>query len=244
VTGGASQRPLTVTGFAVNCAIAALGKRNIAALPLLSRAGLADYDFGDPKVRVPATAQGEFLEYAAEAIGDAAFGLHLAEQADPREAGLLFYAASSAGTLGETLTLVVRYSHLVNQSLRLNSHSGPESVVLEFDLVGVSRQRVKHNTEFWVATIMKASRGITGREIRPIRVAFPHVRNSELREFERVLRCPVEFGAHGVLEGHDGPSAHHPRPSPPGDAAAVLRGGGAIASYPCGLGPAGGRERG
>jgi AraC-like DNA-binding protein len=195
VIEGASQRPLTVTGFAVNCAIAALGKRNIAALPLLSRAGLAGYDFGEAKVRVPAIAQGEFLEYAAEAIGDAAFGLHLAEQADPREAGLLFYAASSAGTLGETLTLVLRYSHLVNQSLRLNSHSGPESVVLEFDLVGVSRQRVKHNTEFWVATIMKASRGITGREIRPITVAFPHVRNSELREFERVLRCPVEFGA-------------------------------------------------
>jgi hypothetical protein len=32
----------------------------------------------------------------AEAIGDNEFGLHLAEQVNPREAGLLFYVASAA----------------------------------------------------------------------------------------------------------------------------------------------------
>ncbi len=185
----------TVTGFAVNCAIAALGKRNIAARPLLHRAGLADFDLDDQQVRLPAAGQGDFLEYAAEAIGDPAFGLHLAEQAEPRGLGLLFYAASSARTLGETLTLFLRYMPLVNQSLSLKLDAGPERVGLDFDFVGVSRQRVRQNTEFWIATILKASREMTGREVRPIRVAFPHVRNSALREFERVLRCPVEFGA-------------------------------------------------
>src|SRR5271165_7222816 len=194
VTEGAA-RTASVTGFAVSCAIAALGKRNIAVRPLLNRAGLADFDLDDRQVRLPAAGQGDFLEYAAEAIGDPAFGLHLAEQAEPRELGLLFYAASSTSRLGETLTVLVRYSPLVNQSLSLKLEPGPGRVSLDFDFVGVSRQRVRQNTEFWIAMILKAAREMTGREVRPVWVAFPHVRNSALREFERVLRCPVEFGA-------------------------------------------------
>jgi len=43
--------------------------------------------------------------------------------------------------------------------------------------------------------MLKASRLITGRHVRPLRVACPHVRNSDLREFERFCGCPVEFGA-------------------------------------------------
>jgi len=195
VTEGASQRQPTVTGFAISCAIAALRKRNVAVRPLLLRAGLTERNFDDPLARVPASNQGDFLEYAAEAMHDTAFGLHLAEQTDPRGAGLLFYAASAAHNLGETLGLFIRYAHLVNESLRLTLAPHPEGVAIEFDFVGVSRQRVKQNTEFWIATMIKASRQITGRHTRPIRVACPHVRNSDLREFERVYGCPVEFGA-------------------------------------------------
>jgi AraC-like DNA-binding protein len=195
VTEGATQRRPTVTGFAVNCAIEALRKRDIAALPLLHRAGLSEQNFDNPQVRVPAGSQGDFLKYAAEAIGDMAFGLHLAEQADPRRAGLIFYAASSARTLGETLAVFLRYASLVNESLRLAMVSEPASVTVEFSFVGVSPEHVKQNTEFWTGMIIKAARQITGRHVRPIRVAYPHIRNTDLQEFARVFGCPVEFGA-------------------------------------------------
>ena len=42
--------------------------------------------------RVSAIGQCKFLEYAAEAMDDSAFGLHLAGQIDPRDVGLYFYA--------------------------------------------------------------------------------------------------------------------------------------------------------
>jgi hypothetical protein len=102
--GRGRARP-TVTGFAVNCAIAALQKHNVAVAPLLHRAGLPEHNFDDPQLRVSAARQGEFLQYAAEAMKDTAFGLHLAEQSNAREAGLLFYVAAAARDLGETLTL-------------------------------------------------------------------------------------------------------------------------------------------
>ena len=184
-----------MTAFAVNCAIAALRKRDIDAQPLLRRAGLANLDFADPHVRVPAAGQGDFLEYAAEAMTDTAFGLDLSEQANPRDAGLLFYVGAAATNLGETLTLFLRYSRLVNESLRLRLQRGRERTVVEFSLVGVSQQRVRQNTEFWIGIILKAAREITGRDIRPRLVACPHARNTASQEFERVYGCPVEFGA-------------------------------------------------
>jgi hypothetical protein len=85
----------TATGFAARQAIAALGKHNIELAPLLRRVGLSERDFDNHQLRISAIAQVRLLEYAAEALGDSAFGLHLAQQANLRQAGLLFYVKSS-----------------------------------------------------------------------------------------------------------------------------------------------------
>jgi hypothetical protein len=96
----------TVTGFAAKQVIAALRKRGIATAPLLHRAGLWEHEFeagggGPDDHRVSAEAQAKLLDYAADALGDSAFGLHLAEQSDPRDAGIFFYVASGAENFGE-----------------------------------------------------------------------------------------------------------------------------------------------
>jgi AraC-like DNA-binding protein len=184
----------TVTGFSVKCAVAALRKRNVAAGPLLHRAGLSERDLDNPKRRVSAAAQGEFLEYAAEALNDTAFGLHLAEAANPREAGLLYYVASAAGNLGEAVVLLARYFRIINESVRLKMRRQPDGLIVEANFFGVGRHRVRQNTEFQFAVLVKASREITGREVCPTRVACVHERTADLREFERFYGCPVEFG--------------------------------------------------
>jgi hypothetical protein len=91
---GTEQLLPTVTGFAARQAISALRKHNIAAAPLLQRAGLSEYVFAADDNnplhhRISAVGQARFLDYAAEAIDDSAFGLHLAEQADPRDGEIL-----------------------------------------------------------------------------------------------------------------------------------------------------------
>jgi hypothetical protein len=67
-----------------------LETHNVAIAPLLQRAGLSAHDFDVGQQRISAASQGKFLEYAAEALDDNAFGLHLAKRANPRETGLLF----------------------------------------------------------------------------------------------------------------------------------------------------------
>jgi len=185
----------TVAGFAVGCAIAALREQGVPVRPLLEKVGLSQPDFSVPQRRVSAAAQGEFLEVAAEAMSDTAFALHLAERCDPREIGLLFYVASAAKTFGEALTLFARYFRIVNESVRFALSRQPERLIVEFNLVGVSQQRVKQNTEFWLALIIKAAREVTGRDVAPIKVICPHTREENQEEFERFFGCPVEFGA-------------------------------------------------
>jgi hypothetical protein len=77
-------------------------------------------------VASPLLAQGKLLEYAAEALGDHLFGLHLAQQANPREVGLLFYVASAADDIGDALALLARYCRIVNEAVRLKLIRSPE----------------------------------------------------------------------------------------------------------------------
>ena len=196
-----SQREIpTTTGFAAREAIAMLRKHNIATAPLLLRAGLSEHGLARAadeanglQQRVSAIAQCKFLEYAAEAMDDSVFGLHLAKQIDPRDAGIYFYAGSAARDLGEALALFSRYCRIVNEAFRLTQR--PADKAIEFEFAGLPRYASRHNMEYVVAAIGTALRRMSGRNVVPAKVAFAHNRNSDVREFERFFGCPVEFGA-------------------------------------------------
>jgi hypothetical protein len=121
----------TATGFGARLTIAVLKKHNVAPAPILGRAGLSEEDFDSRQRRISAASESKCLEYAAEAMDDSAFGLHLAEEANPREAGLPFYIASAANNLGEALALFARYGRIVNEAMRTKLARGPEGVVAE-----------------------------------------------------------------------------------------------------------------
>ena len=185
----------SATGFAARQAIAALLQRNLAIAPLLQRIGLSEHDFDNRQRRISAMAQGKLLEYAAEALGDNLLGLHLAQQANPREVGLLFYVASAAENIGEALALCARYCRIVNEAVRPKLIRSAEGVALQTEFVGLPRHFAWQNTEFVIASLIKGLREMAGRDFQPRRVTFTLARNAELPEFERFFGCPVEFSA-------------------------------------------------
>jgi AraC-like DNA-binding protein len=196
----------TATGFAAKEAIAALRKRHIATASLLRRAGLLEHDLalvekgGNPTGhRISAIAQVKFLDYAAEAMNDSAFGLHVGEQIDPRDAGIYFYVASAAKDIDEALALYARYFRIVNEGVRLKLARKPNGVALEVEFVGLPRHLARQTAEFGMAALLRGLRVIAGRNIHPTQVSFAHMRSSDVREFERFYGCPVEFGASSDL---------------------------------------------
>ena len=185
----------SATGFAARQAIAALRQRNFAIAPLLQRIGLSEHDFDNRQRRISALAQGKLLEYAAEVLGDNLLGLHLAQQANPREVGLLFYVASAAKDIDDALVLCTRYCRVVNEAVRLKLIRSPEGMIAQTKFVGLPRHFAWQNTEFTIAALIKGLREMAGRDFRPTRVTFTLAHNSELPEFERFFDCPVEFSA-------------------------------------------------
>lgn len=186
----------SVTGFAARRLVNELHDRPVVLAPLLRRAGLTDRELADRRCRISAAAQGRFLELASEELQDDALGLHLAAHANPREAGLLFYIASAAKTVGEALVLLERYFRIVNEAVRLTMTRTPNGgVILRFGFTGLSRHRIQQNVEFGIAMIFKGLREVIGHNLRPTKVSFVMGRTSNTREFERFYGCPVEFGA-------------------------------------------------
>jgi hypothetical protein len=69
----------TVTGIAARLTLAVLKKQNVAVAPLLRRAGISEHDLDGRQHRISAASHAKFFEFAADAVDDGAFGLHLAE---------------------------------------------------------------------------------------------------------------------------------------------------------------------
>ena len=196
MTGETGRQILpSATGFAARQAIAILRKHNVPIAPLLNRAGVSEGDIDNRHRRISALAQGKLLEYAGEALGDHVFGLHLAQQTNPREVGLLFYVASAAEDVEDALALLARYCRIVNEAVRLKLVRSPEGVFAETKFVGLPRHFAWQNTEFTIAALIKGLREMAGRDFRPTRVSFTLAHHSEQREFERFFGCPVEFSA-------------------------------------------------
>jgi AraC-like DNA-binding protein len=185
----------SATGFAARQAVAVLREHNIPIAPLLKRVGISEGDIDNRQHRISALGQGKLLESAGEVLGDHLFGLHLAQEANPREVGLLFYVASAAEDIGEALTLTTRYYRIVNEAVRLKLTRSPTGMIVEIKFVGVPRHFAWQNTEFAIAATIKALREMPGRDVKPWRVSFTLAHHPELNEFERFFACPVEFSA-------------------------------------------------
>jgi hypothetical protein len=155
---------------------------------------MSERDIDNRQARISALAQGKLLEYAAAALGDSEFGLHLAEQTNPREAGLLFYVASAAEHVEDALALTARYCRIGNEAERLKVNRSSENMIVAVTFVGLPRQFAWQNTEFVIAATVRALREMAGQALHPVQVTFTLARYSEL-EFERFFGCPVEFSA-------------------------------------------------
>ncbi len=164
-------------------ALELLSAEKIDAAPLLKRTGLAGLDVFTRDRFIPAEAEARLIELAARAAGNSAFGIRLAEGANPRDAGLIYYLFGAATTLRRALTLLARYIAIANAALAMRLSLPPDAdASLEVEYVGLRRQRLKHTAEYHLALVVQMMRDVTGRPISPSRVTFAHQRSFGVRE--------------------------------------------------------------
>lgn len=163
--------------------------------PLLRKAGLARGQIENPKNRISVRDQIHFVNLVADSVGDNCLGFHLAEKFDLREAGWLYYTLASSDRLGEALRRCARYTSLANEGIALSFRETKTSIVLTFRYVGVSRHLDRHQIEFWMVSIARACRQLTGLRINPTRLRLTHRRIPCPIEITEFAGGDVEFGA-------------------------------------------------
>jgi AraC-like DNA-binding protein len=168
----------TAAGWIARLAYARARRAGIKLKPLLKKAGLTDQQIKDRGARLPVHYQIQFLDLAANALGDEFLGFHLAQIPDLRELGLLFYVAASSQTLGDVLQRAARYSSIRVEGLSLK-YLEEEDIRIAFDYVGIARHSNRHQMEFFMTVLIRLCRHLTGLHLVPSRARLRHRRSNQ-----------------------------------------------------------------
>ena len=120
-------------------------------------------------------------------------GFHLAQTADLRELGLLYYVLASSEKLIDALQRAARYSSIVNEGISLRCIDG-KSVRISFHCVGVGRHLDRHQIECSMTALVRMCQQLTGLRLLPNRVRLMHHR-ARNAEFAKFFGDNIEFGA-------------------------------------------------
>jgi AraC-like DNA-binding protein len=184
----------TASGGITRLAYAHAKQSGVELEPILKKAHLALHDIENADARLRVRDQIRFLNLVAVALQDDFLGFHLAQPADLREMGWLYYVAASSDVMGDALKRGARYSSIVNEGICLKCVENGD-VAVTIDYVGVSRHLDRHQMEFLMTTLVRLCRQLTGLRLVPSRMSFTHHRESTSPEFAEFFGNDVVFGA-------------------------------------------------
>lgn len=134
-----------------------------------------------------------FWKAAYEVSADPYLALHAAEEAEHGIYKVVDYLAGTAPTVGKALQRISTYFPLVNDWLILECAQGEEECALR--LSSQLGSLPPPPVEYTFSAILVRTRRLWGMEWSPRRVAFSYQRPDDLREYERLFRCPLVFDA-------------------------------------------------
>jgi AraC-like DNA-binding protein len=174
-------------------ASAKLRAAGVPLAPLLEKAGLTSDDVDDASRWIGVASQVKFLKIAADALQDDLLGYHLSQGFDLRETGLLYYVLSSSESFADAMHNGQRYTRIVNEGIEIKFDDSRVAVTI--GCAGVERLSDRHQFEFWMFSIVRLCRQITGSRIAPRQFCVRHVREATPPECRSFLGCEVTYGA-------------------------------------------------
>ena len=184
----------TAGGAIARAAYARALEARLEVEPLLKSANLTPQQIKNSQVRMPVKNQIQFLSVVADKLPDPFLGIHLAENVELREMGLVYYVIASSETLRDALMRLARYIGLTNEGVRITCHEGKD-ITVKFEYVGVSRLSDRHQIECFVVILIRLCRLLTGRSLSPTGVKLAHRRTELPAEIKKVFGCKVAFGS-------------------------------------------------
>jgi AraC-like DNA-binding protein len=166
----------------------------IATDPILKKAGLTRRQASNPDAKIPFHKHAALLALAAEATGDACFGLHLSLDVHPRQAGVLGYILINSSTLGDTLRNLHRYYRVLTEGWEIDFKIDGGEAALVGRMVDPLVEDERQVAEVAISLFLQFCEVITGAKITPIRVEFRHSKPKDAGTIRRRFGCPIRYG--------------------------------------------------
>jgi len=180
-----------ITRVAYNRAIEA----GVNVESLLKASSLTVRQVENPRFRIAVKNQIKFLNLLADALSDEFLGVHLAERIDLRELGLLYYVLASSKTLGDALRAGSRYSSINNEGIQITYRENDRRMSIVFRYIGIPRLNDRHQIEFFIVTLLRICRQLTGRHVSPVAIKLMHRRTQLPARLKLLFGCKVVFGS-------------------------------------------------
>lgn len=169
-------------------------------LPVLcDAAGITPVQLATPDHRITGGQARAIWRVAVERTGDADFGLHLGELAQPAVLGLVGYVMLSAPDLRTALEKLIRYINVLTNGLQGRIECRRGQAHIDFQIVDHLDNYLltdpRQPMECSAASILPLAQALTGRALPVTAMAFAHAAPPVVREHARVFRGPVTFGA-------------------------------------------------
>ena len=165
----------SATGGIARLACDRLRDAGIDPAPVMLDAGLAIEDVEDRKRRLDASAQVKVLELAAKELHDDCLGFRLARDFELGEIGLVYYVMASSERLADALENAERYCAINNEGVRLRV-SLERAFAIGFEYRNIDRLSDRHHIEFWLVTLVRICRTLTGSRLAPKQIKLRHTR--------------------------------------------------------------------
>lgn len=122
-------------------------------------------------------------------------GLHMGMMATLSLLGPLGYVLGGSATLEEALGHFVRYQGFLTNAWSWASIRDEDGISFEVVEADPELLRIAHPLEAYLAGWVSIARQLTGEQVNPGQVSFPHRALADPSDHERFFGCPVRFEA-------------------------------------------------
>jgi AraC-like DNA-binding protein len=157
--------------------------------------GLSKAQLHAPEQLISIDAAVRLLEDSAAASGCQTFGLSMAGSRQLSDFGVTSLLLSHQRSLREALQVMVRYRHLMNDSLAIFVEEAGKMAIIRIEMVTESPMPGRQATELAIGVIFRLCSTLLGSHWQPYSVNFMHLPPDNLHLHRRLFGCNLEFGS-------------------------------------------------
>ena len=150
-----------------------------------------------PDQRITGTLQSAVWREAIKRTGDEHLGLHLGEVFNLATFGIVGYVLVNCQTFEEVLEKLSRYTSLFSQGAYLHFSISEGLVFCDCDIVARLKnyllEEPRQAVESTFASLLTATKVLTGYPLRPYAVWFQFPRPADISEHERIFKTNLHF---------------------------------------------------